>query len=305
MRSLPPGPVFTVHDAYACGWTTSALRNAVRQGRIVRLRRGTYAAAATSLPHLGALAAAASLPRAVISHRSAASLHGLPLLGERPRVPEATVPPRTGGNLPGLHVYRATLRPEDVVDSGAVRVTSVARTLADLGRHRPLVASVAAIDAALFRGLVTTEQIDDVLRFCRTWPRIPRARRALLLADGRAESPLETLSRIAFPELDAPTPAIQTTIFDEHGRLAGRADFYWDGPGVVGEADGRSKYTDRSVLTAEKQRQEWFEQLGLIVVRWGWDDVVHRRHALRDRLRSAFERGEARDRSGFPRLWTL
>jgi hypothetical protein len=73
----------------------------------------------------------------------------------------------------------------------------------------------------------------------------------------------------------------------------------------VGEADGRSKYDGRSVLMAEKERQEDFEDLTLVVVRWGWKHVTRQRHVLRRRIENGFERGRLRDRSGFPRLWTL
>jgi hypothetical protein len=305
MRPLPSAPVFTIEEAFAAGWSHSALRNAVRRGRIVRLRRGVYTALADQTTELAAIAAVSSVPRSVVSHRSAAMLHGLPLLGARPSVPELTVPPRTGTNYPRVHLYRAQLRPEDVTSIGNRPVTSVARTVADLGRHRPLGPSVAAIDAALHLEMVTVEEIDDVLRFCRLWPRIRRAERALRLADGRAESPLESLSRLVFPILGIPRPEMQKHIFDRYGRLVGRADFYWDEFGVAGEADGRSKYDGRAILTEEKQRQEAFENLALVVVRWGWQDVTRLRHVLKTRVENGFERGRLRDAAGFPRLWTL
>jgi hypothetical protein len=82
------------------------------------------------------------------------------------------------------------------------------------------------------------------------------------------------LSRLAFPALGIPRPALQTNIFDGHGLLIGRSDFYWDEPGVVGEADGRSKYDERDVLTREKQRQEDLENTALVVVLWGWEHVT-------------------------------
>ncbi len=51
MRDLPPavnpGEIFTIADARAAGWTMSALKNAVRTGRIRRVRTGAYTAMAT------------------------------------------------------------------------------------------------------------------------------------------------------------------------------------------------------------------------------------------------------------------
>jgi hypothetical protein len=105
--------------------------------------------------------------------------------------------------------------------------------------------------------------------------------------------------------LRLPASDLQPVAIDQYGYAAGRLDFYWDEFGVAGEADGRSKYDTRQVLTAEKERQERLEDHGLVFVRWGWSDVVHRPQLLRSRLRSGFDRGTARDRSGFPRLWSI
>lgn len=305
MRELPDLPVFTVAEAAALGWTHAALQHALRRGRVVRLRRGVYTSAPAGTPELSAIAAARALPSCVVSHRSAALLHGLPLLGGQPPVPEVTVPPRSGANLPEVHVHRASLRPVDITTVGDTRVTSIARTLGDVARHRPVVVAVAAIDAALHRGLVVADEIDDVLRFCWNWPRIRPAQRAVRLSDGRAESPLESMSRLVLPALGIPKPELQTDIFDRHGLFIGRSDFYWDEFGVAGEADGRSKYDERPVLTHEKERQEQLEDLALVVVRWGWAHATTLRHVLKARLENGFERGRRRDRSGFPRLWTL
>ncbi len=87
--------------------------------------------------------------------------------------------------------------------------------------------------------------------------------------------------------------------------MVGRCDFYWDEPGVFGEADGRSKYDSRDVLTAEKERQEDLERLGLVSVRWGWSAIRFNPRAFAIRVLSAFERGRLRDRSGFPRNWSV
>jgi hypothetical protein len=246
-----------------------------------------------------------AIASAAISHRSATLVHKAPLLGTQPPVPELTVPPRASTNVPGAHLYRASLRPEDVVHFAGVPVTSMARTLADLARHRPVGTAVAAIDWALHEQRVRLDEIQDVMLFCATWPLIARARRALDLADARAESPLESVSRLVLPRLGVPAPELQKSIFDADGRLVGRSDFYWDEVGVVGEADGRAKYVERRVLVREKERQEQFEDLGLVVVRWGWEQVTMRKHMLKARLEHAFARGRARDRAGFPRLWTL
>jgi very-short-patch-repair endonuclease len=305
MRPIPSSPAFTHREALESGWTQSALTCAIRRGSLRRLRRGVYTAEAGFSPALDAIGAARAYPGAVVSHRSALLLHDLPLVGAAPPLPELTVPPRAAGNLAAVHVHRATLRDDDITEVSDVTMTSVARTLADVSRHRPVATAVAAIDAALRAERVTVTEIEDVLRFCWNWPRVARGHRALRLADARSESALESISRVVLHRLRMPAPEPQANIHDDHRRFVARADFYWDEPGVVGEADGRLKYDDRDVLMREKQRQEELEELGLVVIRWDWADIVRRPNALRARLERGFDRGRLRDRSGFPRLWTL
>jgi hypothetical protein len=47
----------------------------------------------------------------------------------------------------------------------------------------------------------------------------------------------------------------------------GRCDVYWDDLGVVGEADGRDKYTPDEHYQ-EKVRQEQMKAVGLLFTRW-------------------------------------
>src|SRR4051812_22253675 len=204
MRPLPDSAAFTTAEAHAFGLSSSALKHAVRTGRLLRPRRGVYVRADT--PELAACASARVISRAVVSHRSAALLHGLPVIGRLPASPELTVPPRDSGNHPGVQLHRAALRRSDVVVVGDTLTTSPARTCIDFARHRPLDFAVAMIDAALYRRLATLEDMEDVLRFCWNWPGIRRAQRAVALADGRAESPLESISRLVIVRIGFPPP---------------------------------------------------------------------------------------------------
>ncbi|HEV7469342.1 MAG TPA: hypothetical protein VGO23_06115 [Pseudonocardia sp.] len=110
------------------------------------IRRGTYVeagdrrledpAAAHRLGVAAAVRVLASWPGgAVVSHVSAAVLHGLPVWGvplDRVHVTRA----RRGGARTGrdLCVHSALLDPSEVVVRDGIAVTSVARTLVDLGR---------------------------------------------------------------------------------------------------------------------------------------------------------------------------
>lgn len=306
MRTTPPAPVFSRADARACGWSDAALTRAVRSGRVLRLRHDQFSEPEHGHdPRIVAAAAARACRRSVVSHRSAALFHDLPLLRPAPSRPDLTISPRATGDVAGALLHRATLRADDVVDIGGVPVTSVPRTLIDLGRSLPMPAAVVTIDAAANRGLVDAVALEQIARGCRNWPGIRRAKRALAAADGRSESPLETVSRLVIAWLGLPMPDLQTRVHDDLGMFMGRLDFYWPGPGVAGEADGQGKYDSRTALLEEKRRQERMEALGLVVVRWDWNEVTRYPHLLRDRIKSAFERGHHRDQSGFPRAWSV
>ena len=308
MRAVP-ATAFCRADALDLGWTDSALSRAVRSGRLLKPRRGWFVVPSGAEgepidPRLAAVAAAGACSGSVVSHRSAALLHGLPVFGRSFR-PELTVSRNGTGDTAGALVHRARLRDVDVVEVDGIRVTSVARTVSDIGRSRSALHSVPVADAALHAKVTSRDEIADVLQSCRGWPRVRYARHALELADGRAESPLESVSRLIMPRLGLPPPMIQPLVLDERGVVIARLDFYWDEFGVGGEADGRLKYRDPATLVAEKYRQEGVEDLAMVVVRWGWDDAMYRRPVLGSRIRRAFQRGEARDRAGFPRLWSI
>jgi hypothetical protein len=304
MRKLPDQPVFSRADARVLGWTDPALTRAARSGRINQLRRDQFTASSPD-SRLAAIAAVRGCRGAVISHRSAAIMHGLPLVGPLPPVPDVTVPPSGTGDLAAAHLYRATMRPEDIVEIDRCPVLSVPRTIVDLGRHRPMATAVAAADFALHEGLTTLDELAATLEFCRRWPRAERAARALRHVDGRAESPLESISRLVFVWLRLPAPKPQQRIRNERGVIIARTDFYWDEYGVVGEADGKSKLQRKEDLDAAWDRHDDLDDLGLVVVRWGWTEAVRMPRVLGAKVQRGFERGRRRDALGLPRRWSL
>lgn len=98
-------------------------------------------------------------------------------------------------------------------------------------------------------------------------------------ADPRSESPGESRARVLFEELGFEPPILQHQLhLPGVGKV--RLDFYWEGPGVVGEFDGRLKYsrnlagvpTDKS-LQAEKVREDGLRMQDLQVVRFIWKDL--------------------------------
>ncbi len=186
---------------------------------------------------------------------------------------------------------------------GRIRRTRIERTVVDVAREAGLAEAVVIADAALEQGLTDPATLAAaVARLPAGGPGSPAAARAVALARAGAQSPLESTSRLALLAAGLPAADLQETIFNGDGHFLTRVDFYWDDVGVVGEADGLSKYTELQVLRGEKLRQERLKQAGLIVVRWSWRELDAIDGLVR-RIRLAHERG--RQRLAADRRWQV
>ncbi|SDS29346.1 Transcriptional regulator, AbiEi antitoxin, Type IV TA system [Friedmanniella luteola] len=127
------------------GYTAAEVERLLREGRLVRLRRGAYAwpggEQSPEQAHALLVAAGWAQLRApgTVSHVSAAALHGLPVwAGQLQRV--HLTRPRTGGGKARtlLRVHASELPATDIVVVDGMATTSLARTVANLGRSLPL-----------------------------------------------------------------------------------------------------------------------------------------------------------------------
>jgi hypothetical protein len=271
--------IFTTRQALDSGWSQPALTRALHSGKLIRLRRGAFALAETteSGPALSRLrlgqagvAGALRVPAGTVSHSAAVAVHGLPLL-RTPANPCITLPPPLRTREAGLHVHRQPIPAWQLDRAHDFSITSIARSCIDLTREAGLNAGVVAADAALHAGCCTPADLEVVYATCKGRAGLPCGRRLLELLDGRSESPLESISRLALAPIE-PSPRTQVTLRAPTGQFLGRVDFYWDELRVVGEADGRLKYTGEE-LWNEKLRQDRLTEHGFIVVRWGWAEA--------------------------------
>ena len=165
--------------------------------------------------------------------------------------------------------------PDEVTVVDGLPVTTVARTIADLGRLLPFDRALVPADAALHHGLATREELVEAVARRPRRPRNAAARRVVAFADGRAESPGETRSRLAIRRAGLPPPVLQ------HPVIGVRCDFYWEEYATVGEFDGKVEYgrylrpgqTAGDAVFVEKRREDALRDHGLEVVRWVWDEL--------------------------------
>ncbi|HEY3713966.1 MAG TPA: hypothetical protein VGL39_05510 [Jatrophihabitantaceae bacterium] len=273
-RALRQGFVLRRHQVRACVVADATVRRLIRAGIWSAPRRDVVAVVTPSPAidrAIAACAAAVCRPGHVISHRSAAVLHGLPQI-ELPPTPELTTVVLTAlGARPLARVRGAGLHEGDVVPWFGLPVTSVARTIMDLARLDRRAGLVAA-DAALRERLVSESELAAAAERCAGWPGARAAREVAALASPLAESPLESLTRLCVLDAGLPAPQLQVRIVDPADGWTCRVDMLWPEQRVVLEADGRIKYTDAE-LWREKRRQHRLERLDHRVVRAIWADV--------------------------------
>jgi len=291
-------------DAVATGWSDGELSRLVRAGELSRLRRGAYVdsvlpAEPAALHRLLVRATMAGLRRpAVVSHQSAAVLHGLPLWDVPLDRVHVTRRPRAWNDSSAvLCCHVAQLRDDEVVEMDGLQVTDPVRTALDLARSLPLEAAVVALDAALHLGALSHELLRGRLFDIAGTPGSRTAARAVTAADGRSESVGESRSRVILYRWKLPPSDLQFEIRSPSGVLVARSDFVWEADRLVGEFDGRIKYgrllrPDQDAgdaVFAEKRREDAVRDEDWGVVRWVWADleVPHRFAA---RVRRGLER---------------
>ncbi|MGG7307945.1 hypothetical protein ACQXVK_12235 [Curtobacterium sp. AB451] len=296
-----------------------ALQRAADAGDLVRLVPGRFVDAAEwrrATPgerHIARIKAVHDrlAPRLVVSHASAAALHGLPWTGEFPDTVDVLDPRRTTSQ--GLaHVRKRpgaqrTIRTQAMVSNGR-RLTDLVSTAADLAISYDLRMSVPALDSALRRGLARDDIRAEVVARNAVHGR-QRAITAIELADAASGSPGESIGRVALDEAGAPRPVLQREFWDADGFIA-RVDFWFPDEGVVLEFDGKAKYVDPAlraagttvadVVVSEKRREDRLRRHPEVqaVGRFGWPEA-HDAEVLRALLRGL---GVPTSRRSFARL---
>lgn len=308
---LEPAPfdVYRLDQLAVRGWDRPAVDRAVRGGRARRVRRGVYALGPSPADeptrHLQDVAGALLVigPDAVASHRSGATLRRLPLLGRLGDV-ALTVPRATHRAYDDLSVHVGAITAQDRVVCRGLPATSVGRTLVDVARTGGKRAALVIADGALHQVLsdeaataVLVTDWDRALEQARGWPGIVDARWARERADGRAESPLESLLRIVWEELGLPD--IEPQVWITIGTVRYRVDAVVKRTRVVIECDGKIKYrvepldgvTSLEERVWDDRERDWLlAEAGWIVVHLTWEQIVHHPKVVQRKVVAALAR---------------
>ncbi|MCW2793853.1 MAG: hypothetical protein JWO76_2951 [Nocardioides sp.] len=283
-------------QALAAGMTSEEVARLVRVGDWVAVRRGVYAVCALwesldafrGQPLLEARAASMNMDMPhVLSHDSAALLHGMPILEARPRLVHITGFGVLGHRTRcGVKHHRAPFSSHQVMEVDGLVALDPARTAVDIAREHGLRHGVVACDSAM-RGGVPRHALELALVVMRSWPNVTIGRSSVEIADPGSESVGESLGRTLVSELGIGRAETQFGLPDR-GRTVWcdmRVDRH------IIEFDGRVKYRPAGagglatvapdeVVWLEKQRQDFVCGFKLGMSRLVWADLMPARWDL-------------------------
>ena len=258
------------------GFTQNQIKGRVRRRGWTSVGRGAY----RIIPprdHRDLLLAAITIhENAVVSHESAAEIHGFS------RVPKGrvvvTMHTRTTHDFVGVTTHRThDLLDDHVVDVSGWRVTTPERTVVDLAAWRRPWMMGAIVDDLAARRLVDLETLASVVRSVarRGKPGITTMREVLESRVGasRDQSELERLARQLLCDAGLPPPVAEYPIPWAPGR---RFDDAYPDLQLALEWGGRRYHGQLEAFDVDRARDREATVHGWRVLRFTWADVVDR-----------------------------
>lgn len=265
--------VFSAARSRASGVSTATLSRLVRAGAVERLRRGWYAT-----PDVPPDIRRAVGVGGILTCVSALAAHGAWTMPH----PDLHVLVASGTEVrraAGLHLHWT----HDRVDL-ARGVDDRESALQLAAQCLDLRAAVVVVDSALNRGLIGPATAERILGS------FPRGRRVLALADGHAESGIETVARLGLRRLRVRVRS-QVVIPG-----VGRVDLLI-GDRLILELDGRRWHTD---FEADRARDRQLLALGYLVIRASYRQVLEEWDVIAGQILALVRRDEHRWRRTLP-----
>jgi hypothetical protein len=186
---------------------------------------------------------------AVLSHRSAATLHGL--LDARGGRIEITIPRQSPITRRGLRVHRSTcLDAADCAMVDRIRCTSVPATLLGLAVTAPRNVLDSACNQAEINRVLDMRSVNELLERRASHPGTSRLRAALAVDDlgsDRTKSELERRFLRLARAGELPMPRVNDWVFIPGEEM--QCDFVWHRERLIVEVDGWETHRTRRVNT--------------------------------------------------------
>jgi predicted transcriptional regulator of viral defense system len=271
--------VFALDQLCRLGLGAPAVRNRAASGRLHRIYRGVYSLVPRDLLKregrwLAAVLACGS--GAVLSHRTAAALHGLHRYDGV--WIDVTVPTRSARAHQGIKLHRSvTLAPGDVTTIDMIPCTSVARTqldLADVVNRRTL---ERALDQAEVIEAFELGALEHQLARNRHRAGARHVRAVLdehYVGSTTTWSDLEEAFLALTRGAGLPRPEVNSWILLPDRGPAIRADFKWESHRVVVETDGHRWHDTRRRRELDADRDQRLTVAGWRPMRVTWRQIM-------------------------------
>ncbi|MGY4710339.1 hypothetical protein ACXDF8_12410 [Mycolicibacterium sp. CBM1] len=263
------------------GMTRQQLDAQVRRGSLIRVWSGVYTARTPTMADRLAALDVVMGQEAVACLGTAAALYGFDT--ER----TATIHVFDDGTrmrpTVGLMVHQRTGAPIQRI-AGRL-ATTPAWTAVEVARQLPRPRALATLDAALHSAWCTREQLVQAVAEQRGRRGIVTVRTLLNVADGRAESAMESETRLVMIDYGLPSPELQYEIQGLDGQRW-RVDFAWPDAKVAAEYDSVEWHAGRAEMLRDKSRFAGIQEAGWTVIPIVGRDVRMKPGRLADRIAS-------------------
>jgi very-short-patch-repair endonuclease len=277
----------------AVGLSDDTVDRLVASGYLIREHRAVYVVGHAAPTPLGRETAAvlACGDDVVLSHLTAARLHGL-LRHDVPDGPiHITVPRRRHPVLEGVVVHRTSNLPDyDIRDHEGLPITSPIRTLLDVAEQLEQDELDWAVDEAIQQHMANANVLQRVAAEARGRRGASKLAAAARRHQGSGRTRSETEKRFRFLMRDSTLPQ---PIFN-HWMLGCEYDAYWPELGLVVELDSEQWHSAKTKIEHDSAKGAAAVAAGLVVMRFTADQVWNGPLSVIARLAQAIARLQAR-----------
>jgi hypothetical protein len=220
---------------------------------------------------------------------TAAALYGFDT--EEPAVFHVLSPLRSRlRSADGLVVHRRNGAPLSMV--GDRPATSPAWTAVEVARSLRRPRALATLDAALRSRSCSRPELWRAAVAQAGRRGVVAVRDLIPVADGLAESPMESEARLAMLDGGLPIPTLQFELIDGNGELR-RLDFAWPDQKVAVEYDGVDWHSGADAMRRDRKRAAALLDVGWVVIAIVFEDVRYRPWEFVSRIDAQLQRARA------------
>jgi len=193
-------------------------------------------------------------------------------------------------SVDGLVVHRRNGAPLSMV--GDRPATSPEWTAVEVARSLRRPRALAALDAALRSRSCSRTELWRAAVAQAGRRGVVAVRDLIPLADGLAESPMESEARLAMFDGGLPVPTLQFELIDGNGEPR-RLDFAWPDQKVAVEYDGVDWHSDAEAMRRDRRRAAALLDVGWVVIAIVFEDVRYRAWEFVSRIDAQLRRARA------------